>query len=296
MVRRASPGFRVVLVALPLAGLLFAVMANGSDDSAKPAADAPKAPAVAGSELCMACHSDVATAQQDDWHSRAVASRPGSSNCEECHGPSAAHTGDPANVRTFYDVKHAPAGRSAQACLSCHQRVGRNAALWKASEHAQANVRCWGCHSQGATPHNRTIRRPDKTVCYTCHRDEQAKFEMTSHHPVNEGRVDCSDCHDPHARQSDRAKTDICASCHAEQRGPFVFAHGAISGELTDGCLDCHQAHGSPNQRLLRYTGRGLCLQCHADHALHFLPRTCWSAGCHSQVHGSNTSPLLFGS
>ena len=121
-------------------------------------------------------------------------------------------------------------------------------------------------------------------------------FALTSHHPVREGRMECYDCHDPHGRQSNRDFVNKCLSCHAQHRGPFVFAHGAISGDLTDSCLDCHRAHGSPNRRLLKYTGRGLCLQCHADKALHFVGVTCWTSGCHKQVHGSNSNPLLLGS
>lgn len=296
MDRRASLSFRLLTAALPIACLPFVVLANGPSEPSGETAEEAKAPAVAGAQVCAACHTDIAAAQQDDWHSRLVASRSGSSNCEECHGPSSPHTEDPADVPTFHDVTRAPAGRSGQACLSCHRETGRSPALWKASEHAQADVGCGDCHSQGALPCNRMIRRPDENVCYSCHQEQQATFTMTSHHPVPEGRVECSDCHDSHARQSETAKAEICASCHAEQRGPFVYAHGAISGELTEGCLDCHRPHGSPNQQLVKYSGRGLCLQCHADHALHFVPRTCWSSGCHAQVHGSNTSPLLLGS
>lgn len=256
---------------------------------------APPAPQYAGAETCLACHDQVPGLQKQDWHSQALLRRPGARNCEDCHGASAAHTEDPTTVSTALKVTKAPASQSAKACLSCHTTSTNNLTLWRSTDHARGNVACWDCHSQGGTPHSKMLRKPDQSVCFSCHREQQPTFQFTSHHPVREGRMDCSDCHKPHARQSPRDWEQVCASCHLQQRGPFVFPHGAMSGQLGEGCLDCHQPHGSPNTRLLRYNGRGVCLQCHADHALHFVGRTCWTSGCHSQLHGSNTSPLLLG-
>jgi DmsE family decaheme c-type cytochrome len=280
--------------ALPAIFVLLLGGLSGPRGDAQAAEKAPAPAKVAGADLCIACHAQVPGDQKQDWHARQIAARPGSSNCEECHGPSAAHTEDPGNTATFHNVTRAPAVRGTQACLRCHQdRV--KPALWKSSEHAQGNVRCWDCHSQGSSPHRETLRRPDSRVCYACHPEQRGTFELTSHHPVNEGRVDCVDCHDPHQHQSGADKVKNCTNCHAAQRGPFLFAHGSISGELTDGCLDCHRAHGSPNERLHKFAGRGLCLQCHADHVLHFVGRTCWDSDCHTGTHGSNSSPILLG-
>lgn len=291
---------RLVVVATAL-GLLtvlgLAPVGTAEDRAAPPPAPAPAAPSAAryaGAETCLACHAEVGETQAKDWHSSRLAHQPGSKNCEECHGPSAAHAEDPNTVHTATDVTRASAERSAAACLRCHEAEHRSLD-WRLSEHARAGVTCWSCHSQGGTVHGLTIRRPDRKVCYSCHREQQARFELTSHHPVREGRLTCADCHNPHRRATGASTNRLCVTCHTEQRGPFVFAHGAISGNLTDGCLDCHQPHGSPNGRLLKYSGRGLCLQCHADHALHFVGRTCWTSGCHAQQHGSNTNPLFLG-
>lgn len=295
---RATTSLRlfVFVTALVLvAGLGFSPMGTAEDRAATPPACPPAAPKYAGADTCIACHSEVAEQQDKDWHSKGIATRPGSRNCEECHGPSAAHSEDPGTVRTNTNVTKLPATTSALACLRCHESE-RRPLEWKLSEHAKANVACWSCHSQGATPHSLTVRKPGPEVCYSCHREQASTFELTSHHPVREGRVTCKDCHKPHQRRLTVAQTNkLCASCHAQQRGPWIFAHGTLSGDLTEGCLDCHRAHGSPNQRLLKYAGRGVCLQCHADHALHFVGRTCYTSGCHTGMHGSNTSPLLLG-
>jgi len=266
-----------------------------AEDSAKPKPEAKPVAEYAGASTCVACHAEIADKQAKDWHSSLVAHQVNGKNCEDCHGPSKAHSEDPGTVHTATNVRKAHADKSAAACLRCHDNR-QNLRAWKTSDHARADVACWKCHSAGSTPHEKTLRKPDKQVCYSCHREQQATFELTSHHPVREGRLDCSDCHDPHGRlRNTRDTNELCASCHREQAGPFVYGHGSMTTDLTEGCLDCHRAHGSPNARLLKYEGRGLCLQCHADKALHFVGRTCWTSGCHAQMHGSNLHPLLLG-
>ena len=276
------------LIIVALAGLAPAGTAGNA------AATKPE-PQYAGADTCIACHSEVPDHLDKDWHGARVAHQPGTRNCEECHGPSQVHADDPTEVRTTTNVTRARADKSGAACLRCHEGQPRLQG-WARSDHARADVACWKCHSAGSKAHVTTTRKPDKQVCYGCHREQQASFELTSHHPVREGRLDCSDCHDPHGRHRPGAdSTRQCGACHRAQAGPFVFAHGSMTSALSEGCLDCHAAHGSPNGRLLKYTGRGLCMQCHADKALHFVGRTCWTSGCHAQVHGSNLHPLLLG-
>jgi predicted CXXCH cytochrome family protein len=78
---------------------------------------------------------------------------------------------------------------------------------------------------------------------------------------------------------------------------------------MREGCTTCHSPHGSINAKMLVERDNNLCLKCHAQvpgsngalvigkinhSALGFASRgTCWSAGCHSSVHGSNVSPKL---
>lgn len=286
--------YRLLAGGLAGALLLLAELGASQVTRAQDAGKPPGPPSAAGADVCIACHKDVPAAQKKDWHSRLVAARRGPSNCEDCHGPSSQHAENPLEVPSHYDLGRAPAGKSAQACFVCH-KTKHSSARWRASEHAQANVRCWDCHSNVSSPHSLTSRLPDTDVCYTCHREQRATFELTSHHPVREGRIECYECHDTHRPQSHRDRREVCVSCHGRQRGPFIFPHGAISGGMTEACLDCHQAHGSPNRRLLKFAGRGVCLQCHADKAMHFVGKTCWTSGCHTAVHGSNRSPLLLG-
>ena len=99
-----------------------------------------------------------------------------------------------------------------------------------------------------------------------------------------------------------------CAQCHREQAKPHVYQHDA----MREGCTVCHVPHGSINAKMLVERDSNLCLKCHAqvqgpgvppgdvvfgtiNHSSRgYLSRgTCWSAGCHSAIHGSNVSPYL---
>ena len=74
----------------------------------------------------------------------------------------------------------------------------------------------------------------------------------------------------------------------------FVFEHEA----LRDGCVTCHQVHGSVNDKMLLQRDNNLCLRCHAQvnfptigkssHATRLPQGACFSAGCHTAIHGSN--------
>jgi predicted CXXCH cytochrome family protein len=86
----------------------------------------------------------------------------------------------------------------------------------------------------------------------------------------------------------------LCVSCHRDKEGPFLFEHDPIVNEISESCLACHTPHGSGNVQLLKLGSRGLCMQCHSDKTNHFPGPRCWTSGCHTRVHGSNTSQLFF--
>ena len=208
------------------------------------------------------------------------------------------------------------------ACKQCHEAVVRN---FKGSTHSRlkaeganaVNVGCESCHGPGSKHVEsggaaRTIVNPNRSpeTCFQCHLEVKAKFNLPHHHPLVEGRVSCSDCHNPHKGDAvkgggteELGQNETCFKCHTAQRGPFVFHHEA----LRDGCRTCHEPHGSVNQRMLTERNASLCLKCHLqqqtargqlligtrDHTSFLSRGTCWSAGCHEAVHGSQASELL---
>jgi DmsE family decaheme c-type cytochrome len=142
---------------------------------------------------------------------------------------------------------------------------------------------------------------------------------MPVKHRVNEGFMQCSDCHNPHGTFAptwrmglrppmvDQAlgNDEVCMKCHIDKRGPFAFEHVPVHVE---GCETCHTPHGSTNARLLRrpmlFT---MCLECHngagtfgrektgiiAQTGSHnmFDPRYRNCTACHVRIHGSNADP-----
>jgi DmsE family decaheme c-type cytochrome len=181
------------------------------------------------------------------------------------------------------------------------------------------DVSCESCHGPGrdhmmAGGYGAIINpRENPSTCYACHQDKRAQFLLPHSHPVAEGKLTCSDCHEPHGPSlvSDMLSHNHslgdsnCLQCHPTQRGPHVFEHEA----MREGCTICHDPHGSLNQNMLKVRGPNLCLQCHMtdlpsdsnhinigtiSHSGDRLSAgTCWTAGCHTAPHGSQVDPSL---
>lgn len=217
--------------------------------------------------------------------------------CESCHGPGKAHVeggGDVSKIRRFDKISVKEIDTT---CLGCHAGTHPN---FERSPHAKSGVSCLGCHSVHAPEApERLLKAEQPKLCFQCHSDQKAAFNMPFHHPVNEGAVSCSDCHDVHGTfqaNNLRATADqnaVCTKCHAETRGPFVFEHAPVKAE---GCTACHSPHGSQNARLLNMPSiNTLCNQCHSRVANHTVNgmgagsdelTPCTS--CHTYIHGSN--------
>lgn len=205
-------------------------------------------------------------------------------------------------------------------CAQCHEDTVKDFAhathsRLKAAGDNAVNIGCETCHGPGSVHSQsggaaRTIVNPRKSpdACFQCHLDKKAEFNLPHRHPVAEGKVSCGDCHDPHKGdaiqggvKSLATETDTCGKCHTAQRGPFVFEHEAVR----EGCTACHSPHGSVNAKLLQQRNASLCLKCHfqshssaeiaagrmdiggRNHAGSLNTGTCWTAGCHEAVHGS---------
>jgi DmsE family decaheme c-type cytochrome len=132
-------------------------------------------------------------------------------------------------------------------CLNCHERGERT--FWRGSVHAERAVACTDCHTimknVSAVHQLKTPWEPN--TCFQCHKDRQAQIFRSSHMPVREGKITCSNCHNPHGSPTEgllreASINDNCYKCHAEKRGPFLFEHAPVR----ENCLNCHEAHGSP--------------------------------------------------
>ena len=100
--------------------------------------------------------------------------------------------------------------------------------------------------------------------CFTCHAQQRAESFEFSHHPIREGKVVCSDCHNPHGSPGPKllkefTVNETCYTCHADKRGPLLWEHEPVRED----CTNCHTPHGSTEARLLKERPPYLCQQCH---------------------------------
>jgi DmsE family decaheme c-type cytochrome len=258
-------------------------------------------------QICYRCHAGMQQYQQVA-HSHQICGAAGF-DCSTCHDP---HGKIRQETRT-------------DLCLQCHN--GTPTMAWHSSVHSRLGVACTDCHN----PHPDTgvqevvnirhtdVARPKRLpmsvnepdACYRCHQNIYAMGTFPSHHPIYEGKMTCSDCHDPHGQAHGNLNANslnqVCYRCHAEKQGPFVREHPPV----TENCAICHEPHGTVANNLLRQPTTFLCLRCHTGHRKdNRNPDATWIAEqpdranptgfiiraghyadcsqCHTQVHGSD--------
>jgi DmsE family decaheme c-type cytochrome len=320
-----------LLLLLAMGGTVLAVRARpANSDSAKDKSKTsaqtqkyvgPSDPSLyVGSETCKTCHADMPS---KDFFNHFEASPhflttldtkkgPQWQGCEGCHGPGKAHVDGGGDKTKIFTFKNASAQEINARCMSCHAGGPQHMDAVN-SIHTKSNVSCMSCHS----PHNPETKeflltKAQPALCYSCHLQQKAQFEMPFRHRVNEGLVQCSDCHNPHGTvgpkqvRTSPAQDTVCITCHSDKQGPFVFEHEPVKIE---GCASCHIPHGGANVHMLRVSNVNLlCLQCHTNslmnakagsapgtpsfHSQQTFFKSCTL--CHVQIHGSNFDPTFF--
>ncbi|MBI4245354.1 MAG: DmsE family decaheme c-type cytochrome [Planctomycetes bacterium] len=263
-----------------------------------------------GSNKCIKCHQDQANAIEKTRHwAKEDPRTPNATNgCESCHGPGSVHAqnrldqkNDVDNIR-FGDKSPFPAVQQSEQCLKCHTGQKSN---WHVTKHIQNDVSCANCHKIHGQGEKQLKNSNQLELCGSCHKDKRLAMEKTSHHPVREGKMGCTSCHDPHGTGSSpsikaSSTNDLCYKCHTEKRGPQLFPHPPVAED----CALCHNPHGSIYNKLLKVEPPYLCQRCHSN-SRH--PGTLYSAKdtftgttpsnrmfagaclhCHQRIHGSN--------
>jgi DmsE family decaheme c-type cytochrome len=283
--------------------------AKNAQSSSAPAATAPSPDAskYVGAETCKTCHEEIYNSWQKTPHWKTTLNKeggPSKQGCEGCHGPGADHVaggGDKTKIFVFE-------GRSRQEtsarCLICHGESHQQSHFAE-SAHASSDVGCLDCHSPHHAKPEHLLVQEQPQLCYGCHISAKADFARPYHHRVNEGLMQCNDCHNPHGTATVRqlrtlpSGDAICYKCHVDKQGPFVYEHVPVK---TEGCVSCHTPHGSTNPRLLKVSiVNMLCLQCHtfptqgpAGPAHNQSAKYQACTMCHTQIHGSNFSDVFF--
>jgi DmsE family decaheme c-type cytochrome len=238
--------------------------------------------------------------------------------CTSCHGESLPHLNGKSNDRPKPDVVFKGKGSTSAesqsgSCIACHKKDS-NRSHWAGSTHESRDVSCTNCHTLHTAKDKVLSKATQFDVCFACHKEQRAQVNRPSHHPVLEGKVACSDCHNAHGSVGPKlmkrdSVVDTCYQCHAEKRGPFVHNHQPVSED----CSTCHNPHGTVVESMLKVRAPFLCHQCHTPHG-GFIPqvigaqvtgnkptnanglgkgttnvtqgRACLN--CHTEVHGSN--------
>jgi DmsE family decaheme c-type cytochrome len=269
-----------------------------------------------GSDTCKTCHADMPSKDfykhyEDSPHFVTTLDTkrgPEWQGCEACHGPGKAHVDGGGDKTKIFKFETASAKEINARCLDCHAGGSQHMNAIN-SEHLKNNVSCISCHS----PHHAKeseflLVKSQPELCYTCHLQQKAQFDMPFHHRVNERLVQCSDCHNVHGTvgpkqvRTSSTQDAICFKCHTDKQGPFVFEHQTVK---IDGCQSCHVTHGGPNPHMLKLSNVNLlCLQCHTTSSFSGAPgapsfhnqasffQSC--VLCHSQIHGSNFDATFF--
>ncbi|MBZ5722838.1 MAG: DmsE family decaheme c-type cytochrome [Acidobacteriia bacterium] len=253
----------------------------------------------AGSDACKTCHEAIYQNGFEGTPHFKTTLKDGH-GCESCHGPGAQHIAGGGDVTKIVSFKALSREQSNSRCLSCHGE-SREQSHFAASVHASSGVGCVDCHSpHHANEEQYLLVKSSPQLCYGCHTAAKADFAKPFHHRVNEGLVECNDCHNPHGSATLRqtralpSGDAVCYKCHADKQGPFVYEHVPVK---TEGCSSCHTPHGSTNPRLLRVSQVNLlCLQCHTFPTLsppsgpvHNQSQKYQACTlCHEAIHGSN--------
>ena len=252
--------------------------------------------------------------------------------CQSCHGESKNHLagnvdGKEGAKRPIPDVifgsKHTPAGYppsspnvQTEACLSCHKAGLRM--HWPGSQHQVNDVVCASCHSIHSAADPMLVKVQQPAVCFNCHQEQRAQTKQISTHPLDVGKMACSDCHNPHGSAGPKllvknTVTETCLTCHAEKRGPFLWEHQPVNED----CTNCHTPHGSNITPLLKSRAPFLCDECHdgphnsqapygtavtgiqgggalrgGNPNSNAVGRSCMN--CHVMIHGSNSPTGAF--
>ena len=243
--------------------------------------------------VCYRCHSEMRDLEEIAHEHQILG--PNGFNCTTCHDP---------HGRIVMATRR-------DSCLDCHD--GAPTMAWHSSVHSREGVACADCHN----PHPRaevarvvavshtTINRPQRLpmcvdepkACYKCHQKIYGLAALPSHHPIAEGKMICSDCHDAHGQAHGNLKeetvNELCYECHAEKEGPFAYEHPPV----TENCGHCHEAHGTVTNNLLRQPTTFLCMRCHAGHSTHGQSENCLR--CHfvdgdvTNVGGGPLDPMI---
>lgn len=243
-----------------------------------------------GSEACSECHEKVTRDFRTADHAKLQAKGENAKDmgCESCHGPGSKHKESGGANGTIVNPHKSP-----ETCFQCHLDKKAEFSLPYSHPVLAGKMSCSDCHD----PHKGNAIKGGGTqltgkneTCAECHKAQTGPF-IFAHDAVKEG---CSSCHSPHGSVNQKMLTQrnatLCLKCHFDGHTGLTDITKASTGILTanSGRMGPSGGHaptgpvvtGTKTVPGTTPTGR-------------YNQGTCWSAGCHEAVHGSNTNVEL---
>jgi DmsE family decaheme c-type cytochrome len=283
--------------------------------------DVPKDLVLKGDAQCTSCHDESDAPELlaigKTMHGTVADIR--TPTCTACHGASERHVHKPKNTTVRPKPDHLFSGKRIDAvedrngvCMECHHKDA-NRSHWEGSTHQSRDIACTSCHKIHTAKDMVRDKLTQAEVCFSCHKEQRSQVNKPSHHPIMEGKMACSDCHNVHGSAGPKlmkrdSVVDTCYTCHMEKRGPFVHEHEPVGED----CTICHNPHGTTAESMLKMRPPFLCQSCHTPHGAvqpSLAGQTAppgivgWWDGsaitqgrgcmnCHTQIHGSNNPGL----
>jgi predicted CXXCH cytochrome family protein len=204
-----------------------------------------------GAKLCLSCHDFGPESPVHNVLAGSHGDMEAGHGCENCHGPSAAHTRAP--TKTSPGVSFGPRWTATSAdqdtpCLACHEdNVARH---WRDALHMINNLTCVTCHDIHAEQDKVLVAKQQAEVCTVCHKAQKQGIHgmqrRASRNPP------CTECHNPHRQETARDEmlqnhSAGCSTCHD-------LVRMAARDSVSDKAKSYHKVMATPGST---------CLQCH---------------------------------
>ena len=252
-------------------------------------------------KICANCHADAVQIWGGKHGTKADSRAPiAIVGCATCHGDPSEHLKSFSNPMPNRFSKMAATEKN-DVCLSCHQ--GRERMHWSGSTHETRDVACSTCHQIHTQQDRVRNKLTQPEVCFACHKEQRAQINRPSRHPIREGKVACSDCHNPHGSVGPKlvkrdSVNDTCYTCHMEKRGPFVHNHEPVRRTARSAITRTARRWRTSSRRARRScatsatsrpaTAANVASLTGSSTGANTLARGCLN--CHTNIHGTNNA------